>query len=94
MILEKLRVLSTGKKTRFLEDVFTFPRKDNSRLLYRFLLVLCSSGLVSFVFYLRSCGVVCDGNYSSKIAQGSGRRRPRKLGGRISFAEGCGRGCW
>ena len=35
---------------------------------------------MSFVLFLRSCGVVCDGNYSLKNAQGSGRG---------SFAEGC-----
>ena len=49
---------------------------------------------MSFVFFLRSCGVVCDGNYSLKSAQGSGRGRPRKLRGRMSFAEGCGRRRW
>ena len=39
-------------------------------------------GLLKWVsfFFLRSCGVVCDGNYSLKNAQGSGRG---------SFAEGC-----
>ena len=49
---------------------------------------------LSFVFFFRSCGVVCEAFYSSKNAQGSGRGRPRKLRGRVSFAEGCGRGCW
>ena len=49
---------------------------------------------VSFVFFFRSCGVVCEAFYSIKNAQGSGRGRPRKLRGRMSFAEGCGRGCW
>ena len=45
-------------------------------------------------FFFRSCGVVCEAFYSIKNAQGSGRGRPRKLRGRMSFAEGCGRGCW
>ena len=30
---------------------------------------------LEFCFFLRSCGVVCDGNYSLKNAQGSGRGR-------------------
>ena len=46
---------------------------------------------LSFVFFFRSCGVVCEAFYSIKNAQGSGRGRPRKLRGRMSFAEGCGR---
>ena len=49
---------------------------------------------VSFVFFFRPCGVVCEAFYSLKNAQGSGRGRARKLRGRMSFAEGCGRGCW
>ena len=35
---------------------------------------------MSFVFFFRSCGVVCEAFYSLKNAQGSGRG---------SFAEGC-----
>ncbi len=44
-----------------------------------------------FCIFWRSCGVVCEVFYSLNKCTGF---RPRKLRGRMSFAEGCGRGCW
>ena len=49
---------------------------------------------LNFGFFLRWCRYVCDGNYSWKNAQGSGRGRPRKPRGRVPFAEGCRRKIW
>ena len=62
----RVRFLNPAPPPKQAAATRTLPKTDSSHL--------------SFVFFLRSCGVVCDGNYSLKSAQGSGRG---------SFAEGC-----
>ena len=49
-------------------------------------LLSCYINYVSFGFFLRFCRYVCDGNYSLKNAQGSGRGRSWKPRGRVRFA--------